>query len=77
MRRLAVVALFGLTGLLAGCFSLPPADPTTRAVVGQPAPAFELPCTDPGTENPVRTKVSLATLTSGTSLVVVFYRGHW
>jgi len=68
VRRFLALALV----LLSGCLSLPPPDPTTRAVVGERGPAFELPRTGatPG-------KVTLADLTSGTTAVIVFYRGHW
>jgi len=68
--RLALVlpALLGL----AGCFSLPPPEPTGHGLVSAQAPDFDLPATGkpPG-------KVSLASLTSGTAVVLVFYRGHW
>jgi hypothetical protein len=67
-------ALIGLAFLaLSGCFSLPPPEPKdAKANVGDEAPAFSLARTGatPG-------KATLADLTSGTTAVLVFYRGDW
>ena len=68
LRRFLPLALLAL----AGCFSLPPPAAPERAAAGTHAPDFSLPRTGspPG-------KLSLADLTSGTTAVLVFYRGHW
>ena len=69
--RSSVVLLVALSLGAAGCFSLPPPDPDTKAVPGQPAPGFALAATPgPG-------KLALEDLTKGTSAVLVFYRGDW
>jgi hypothetical protein len=65
------LALFAAVGLV-GCFSLPPPDPASKALVGAQAPGFSLPST-----GPTPRKLGLADLTSGTTAVLVFYRGHW
>lgn len=68
---------------LAGCFSLPPPETPDKIPVGARAPEFALPralVTADAQGKVVDAapgKASLAELTSGTTAVLVFYRGHW
>ena len=82
-RRLSLLTTLAALAGLAGCLSLPPPQTPDKVPVGAKAPDFSLPrvlVTAGKDDTQVAAapgKLSLADLTSNTTAVLVFYRGHW